>query len=255
MRVAGDEVPERAHGLRAEMPAPADVVVHYAAHAARFAAAVGTVDIVDHGAEHCRIGHLPAYNTGFDFGAAQVFPELFFEQPLHLGDEIRPLVIKYLGVIESLRLFVLGIPEGGVRYGEQADHRGSRHLGGYQVDALMLAPPGIFHGLAQKDLPDLRQQARGLRTGSTCSPRRCKRFERTTLAAAPRLMAANIWMGPGGRIGPEMVFHHDAHPPSCPEYRRQFSSSTLAVQYAKHMARSLCSPVSPGQQSFSSKPR
>ena len=110
-RVAGDVVAQRAHRLRAQVAALADVVVHHLADAARLGLAVGAVEVVDERAEHGHVGHLAADDAGLDLGAAEVRAELAYEQALDLVDEAGALVVEDLGVVEGLRLLVLGVAE------------------------------------------------------------------------------------------------------------------------------------------------
>ncbi len=109
MGIARNEIPEGAHGLRAQMSAPADEVVHYLPNASGFAAAVRAVNVVDHRAEKSGIGHLPAYEPHLDFRAAEVFSHFLFQQPFHFRDEVRSLIVEDVGLIKGFRFPVLGV--------------------------------------------------------------------------------------------------------------------------------------------------
>src|SRR5208337_963181 len=67
----------------------------------------------------------------------------------------------------------------------------------YKIDALLLAPPGIFHAL-------FKQPAGG---GTASRDGRCLR--RRLGHSRRKLMAVDDRMGIRGRIGPEMVWHND----------------------------------------------
>ena len=122
-RVAGHVVAQRAHGLRAQVTALADVVVDDLGDAPRLGLAVGAVEVVDQGAEDGGVGHLAADGARLDLGAAQVGAELAHQQPLHLVDEAGALVVEDVGVVEGLRLLVLGVAAGGIGDAEQPGRR------------------------------------------------------------------------------------------------------------------------------------
>src|SRR3990170_1782354 len=82
--IACHEGLQGAHRLDAEVASLSDVVVHHPCDASRFSPAIGAVDVVDHGAEHGRIRHLPADQPQFDFRAAHKQAHLLLEPPLDL---------------------------------------------------------------------------------------------------------------------------------------------------------------------------
>ena len=167
-RVAGHVVAQGAHRLGAQVAALGDVVVDDLADAARLRLAVGAVEVVDEGAEHGRVGHLPADHAGLDLRAAQVGAQLVGEQTLDLVDEAGALIVEDLEVVEGLGLLVLGVAERGVHDREQARHGRGRHLRGDEVDALVLPPDvvadgageqpqGLLAGLAALQFAELRR--------------------------------------------------------------------------------------------------
>ena len=145
-RIARHEVLERPHRLGRQVAAPADVVVHHPADAPGLAPAVVPVEVVDHRAEHGRVGHLTADRAGLDLRGAEEGPKLPLDHAFHVGDELRPLVVEDLGVVERVERSMLRVAERRVRALEQPDHRRRRHLGRDQVDALALAPLGVGGG-------------------------------------------------------------------------------------------------------------
>ena len=149
-RVAGHVVAQRAHRLGAQVPALADVVVDDLADPPRLGLAVGPVEVVDEGAEHRRVGHLAADHAGLDLGAAEEGAQLGGQQPLDLVDEVGPLVVEDLDVVEGLGLLVLGVPERRVEHAQEPHRRRGRHLRRDQVDALALTPDVVVGGRGEQ---------------------------------------------------------------------------------------------------------
>ena len=95
-------------------------------------------------------------------------------------DEVGALVVEDLGVVEGLDGLVLGVAEGGVHRREQANHRGGRHLGGNEVDALPL-PPGVVErwalsaGAGAAFSPEMRRRQDAAAAARARAPPRCAR--------------------------------------------------------------------------------
>jgi hypothetical protein len=143
------------------MPPLADMVIHDPVHPSRFSFSVDSIQIIDHGAENGRVGHLAADEPRFDFFAAEKFAHFLFEQPFYLLDKISPLVIVDICITKSLDLPVFCIPEGRIHDRYKASHRGGCHLRRDEIDALSLAPYRIFHGSLQ-EAPNLRCPSTGI---------------------------------------------------------------------------------------------
>ena len=160
-RVDGHEVLEGAHGLGAQVPALADVVVHDHPQALGLALAVPAVEVVHQGGEDGGVGHLPADHPGLHLGGAQEAAHLALEGLLHLVDEAGALVVEDVGVVEGLQLAVLGVAEGRVGDREQPHQRGGGHLRGDEVDALLLPPEVVLDGCGAAELPTSRRASSG----------------------------------------------------------------------------------------------
>ena len=144
--VDGDVVVERAHGLRRQVAAADDVVVHDPAEPLRGALAVDAVFKVHHRGEDCRVRHLAGRDAGFYLRRAEELFHFLNEHGLDRRDEARALIVENLCVVERLLLFVLGVAVAGVGRGEHPDGSGLRVLRRDEVDALGLAPQMVLLG-------------------------------------------------------------------------------------------------------------
>ena len=150
LRIDGNVVAQRAHGLGRQMAALDDVVVHDIAEALRRVLAVEAVLPVHEGGERGHIAHLAADDARFDLRAAEVQAHLLDEQALDLVDELRALIIEDILIIERQDLLVLGIAAAGVAGAEHLHGVARRILGRNEVDALFLAPQVVLLGLLQQ---------------------------------------------------------------------------------------------------------
>ena len=141
---------ERAHGLRRQVSAAHDVVVHDPAQPLRRALAIHTVLEVHERREYGGVGHLAGGHAGLDLRAAEVFLHLLDKHRLDLRDEIRALIIEDLRIIERLLLLMLGVAVGGVGCAQQAHRARLRVFRRDQVDAALLPPQVVFLRLFQK---------------------------------------------------------------------------------------------------------
>ncbi len=64
--VAGDKIPQCAHGLCAEVSAFDNMVVHHFPHASLLLLAIGPVNVIHNGAKQGGVGHLTGHQTGFN---------------------------------------------------------------------------------------------------------------------------------------------------------------------------------------------
>ena len=149
-RVDGDIVVERTHGLGGQMAALNDVIVHHVAQTFGLGLAVNAVLPVHQCGEYRHVGHLTAEGTRFHLGAAEVGTHFLHQQPLHLVDEFRTLVIEYLLVVEGQHLLVLGVPAGRVAAAEQPHGAAGGVLGGDEVHALLLPPLVVLQRFFQQ---------------------------------------------------------------------------------------------------------
>ncbi len=146
----GDAVPQRSHRLGAQVPAPADMVVHHAFEPLRLHLPVHPVEEVHQPAEHDGVCHLPADGPYLHLGAAQELAHLLRHRLLHLADEPRPLVVIDLSIPQPLELSVLGVSPRRVGYAEQLHQWGCGLLRGNQVDGVLLPPDGVVAGFVHQ---------------------------------------------------------------------------------------------------------
>ena len=144
--VDGDVVVERAHGLRRQVAAAHNVVVHDPAEPLRGALAVDAVFKVHHRREHRRVRHLAGRDAGLDLRRAEELFHFLNEHRLDGGNKARALIVENLCVVERLLLLVLGVAVAGVGRGEHPDGSGLRVLRRDEVDALGLAPQMVLLG-------------------------------------------------------------------------------------------------------------
>ena len=106
----------------------ADIAVHNLTNSPWLRLPISAIDVVHHGAENSRVGHLPADEAEFHILAAQKFLHLFFHHALDLANKLRALVIKDFGVVECLGLLMFAIAKRRVHDRQQPGHGRDRHL-------------------------------------------------------------------------------------------------------------------------------
>ncbi len=109
-RVNGNEVPQRSHGLGAQMTTPTDVVVHDVPYSPRLGMPVGPIQVVHDAAVRGGIGHLPADKPCLHFGAAEELFQLLLYLIFHLGNEPGALIIKSFQISQCFHFAVFGVP-------------------------------------------------------------------------------------------------------------------------------------------------
>ena len=138
--VDGNIVAQGAHGLSGKVAALDYMVIHHIAQALGSMLAVKAVLPVHEGGECSHIGHLPADDSRLYLRAVEVFLHLLHKKLLYAVYELSALIVEYVLIVEGLYLLVLRIPEGGVGGAQELYRTAGAVLGGYQVDALALAP-------------------------------------------------------------------------------------------------------------------
>ena len=146
----GHKIPERSHGLTAEVPSLADVVTHDGLHAPGFPFSVRAVQVIHQGAVNGHVGHLSADDAGLHLTATQVGLKFRFQEPFHFRNEIRPLVIKNIRIIKGFCVLVLGITKGRIHDGKPSHHGGEGHFRGDEVDAGRLSPGVVVNGFLKQ---------------------------------------------------------------------------------------------------------
>ena len=133
--INGYKILECSHGLTAEVSSLADMMTHDRLYAPCFPFTIRAIEVVHHGTVNGHVGHLPADDTGFHLPATQVGLKLHFQEPLHLSDEIRPLIIKNIRIIKCFCTFVLRITKGRIHDGKTSYHGRKGHFRRDEVHA------------------------------------------------------------------------------------------------------------------------
>ena len=115
-----------------------------------FTFAVRPVYIIDHRAEHNRIGHLSGYWPGLHFAAAQKLAQFSDQQLLDFSDKIGALIVEHLGLFKGFDPLMLTVAAYRIHDGQHARDGGRRLLRRNKIDTVLLAPAGVGDGLGNQ---------------------------------------------------------------------------------------------------------